>query len=282
MWNRHYRPRGSALVYNTGRPLHSVLRLISEKRIEVPDALVCSEGTEIYWFDKPWLRHSHEVHLSPVLSLSCTPRQDMLSPVPSLSCTPRQYMLSPAPSLSCTPHQDMLSPALSRTLTLSPLKLIMLSFAAGMTWLVCKLQANADAARPPNQDAVPDRDGEWRQILMASWDYPKVKETINGILDPHRNDVSKLMFLPDPEYEGGQPMIVIAVEKHETKDAILGQIDRVRKERGLPFEVGAPRLYWSLALMLLRCPIISTKPPPCLALPVHSPKHRLPSSSSSS
>ena len=42
-WNDFYRPKGSSLVYNTGRPLHSVMRLIHEGRIEVPDALVCSE-----------------------------------------------------------------------------------------------------------------------------------------------------------------------------------------------------------------------------------------------
>jgi len=146
VWNRHYKPKGSSLVYNTGRPLYSVMRLISEKRIEVPDALVCSEGTEVYWFEKPWLRHSHE-------------------------------------------------------------------------------------------DPVPERDCEWRQILMASWDYPKVKAAIQKILEPHSGFVQKLLFLPDPEYDGGQPMIVIAVEDHGAKDAINNEINRVRKEQDLPFEV---------------------------------------------
>jgi hypothetical protein len=39
--------------------------------------------------------------------------------------------------------------------------------------------------------------------------------------------VQKLLFLPDPEYDGGQPMIVIAVEDHGAKDAINNEINRV-------------------------------------------------------
>jgi len=50
IWNEQYRPRGSELVYNTGRPFYSAHRLIKENRLLPPRALVCSEGTEIYWF----------------------------------------------------------------------------------------------------------------------------------------------------------------------------------------------------------------------------------------
>uniref|UniRef100_A0A7S0W527 Sucrose phosphatase-like domain-containing protein n=1 Tax=Hemiselmis tepida TaxID=464990 RepID=A0A7S0W527_9CRYP len=50
IWNEQYRPRGAHLVYNTGRPFPSAHRLITEERLKVPTALVCSEGTEIYWF----------------------------------------------------------------------------------------------------------------------------------------------------------------------------------------------------------------------------------------
>lgn len=46
MWNAQYRRQGSALVYNTGRPFDSAMRLITQGTIEQPDALVCSEGTE--------------------------------------------------------------------------------------------------------------------------------------------------------------------------------------------------------------------------------------------
>jgi hydroxymethylpyrimidine pyrophosphatase-like HAD family hydrolase len=38
-------------VYSTGRPLGSVLQLIDNGVIKKPTALVCAEGTEIYWFD---------------------------------------------------------------------------------------------------------------------------------------------------------------------------------------------------------------------------------------
>jgi len=46
VWNAQYRRQGSALVYNTGRPFDSAMRLITQGTIEQPDALVCSEGTE--------------------------------------------------------------------------------------------------------------------------------------------------------------------------------------------------------------------------------------------
>lgn len=50
IWNERYRPIGAHLVYNTGRPFPSAHRLIEENRLQPPTALVCSEGTEIYWF----------------------------------------------------------------------------------------------------------------------------------------------------------------------------------------------------------------------------------------
>jgi len=50
IWNEQYKPRGAHLVYNTGRPFPSAHRLITENTLHVPTALVCSEGTEIYWF----------------------------------------------------------------------------------------------------------------------------------------------------------------------------------------------------------------------------------------
>ena len=50
IWNEQYRPRGAHLVYNTGRPFPSAHSLIKDNRLLVPTALVCSEGTEIYWF----------------------------------------------------------------------------------------------------------------------------------------------------------------------------------------------------------------------------------------
>jgi hypothetical protein len=50
IWNEQYRPRGAHLVYNTGRPFPSAHNLIKDNRLNPPTALVCSEGTEIYWF----------------------------------------------------------------------------------------------------------------------------------------------------------------------------------------------------------------------------------------
>lgn len=50
IWNERYRPNGAHLVYNTGRPFGSAHRLIEENQLQPPTALVCSEGTEIYWF----------------------------------------------------------------------------------------------------------------------------------------------------------------------------------------------------------------------------------------
>jgi len=145
-WNGKYRPRGSNLVYNTGRPHYSVMRLILDGKIDVPDALVCSEGTEIYWFNKPWLKSS---------------------------------------------------------------------------------RAEPEA----------ERDMEWQQVCMDSWDYPKVKEAIKQCTDQYADCISKLMFLPDPEYQNGQPMIVIAIEDENVKNEVMSQIDTMRKEKLLAFEV---------------------------------------------
>ena len=50
IWNEKYRPMGAHLVYNTGRPFGSAYKLVEEGVLQVPTALVCSEGTEIYWF----------------------------------------------------------------------------------------------------------------------------------------------------------------------------------------------------------------------------------------
>eukprot|EP00960_Hanusia_phi_P071013 767445-Hanusia_phi.AAC.4 len=51
VWNDEYRKRGSCLLYNTGRPFHSALDLITRDVLQAPTALICSEGTEIFWFD---------------------------------------------------------------------------------------------------------------------------------------------------------------------------------------------------------------------------------------
>ena len=50
VWNNEYKTNQSALVYNTGRPLDSALGLIQRGELEKPAALICSEGTQIFWF----------------------------------------------------------------------------------------------------------------------------------------------------------------------------------------------------------------------------------------
>ena len=42
-WNTEYGSRGSFLVYNTGRPLQSVMALVEAGRLQRPTALICSE-----------------------------------------------------------------------------------------------------------------------------------------------------------------------------------------------------------------------------------------------
>ncbi|EKX38820.1 hypothetical protein GUITHDRAFT_115146 [Guillardia theta CCMP2712] len=51
VWNDEYKKKGSCLLYNTGRPFHSALDLIHRDVLQRPTALICSEGTEIFWFD---------------------------------------------------------------------------------------------------------------------------------------------------------------------------------------------------------------------------------------
>jgi HAD superfamily hydrolase (TIGR01484 family) len=50
VWHTEYKANGSMLVYNTGRPLDSALGLIHSGQLPQPDALICSEGTQIFWF----------------------------------------------------------------------------------------------------------------------------------------------------------------------------------------------------------------------------------------
>jgi len=50
VWNDEYKTNQSALVYNTGRPLDSALGLIERGELQKPAALICSEGTQIFWF----------------------------------------------------------------------------------------------------------------------------------------------------------------------------------------------------------------------------------------
>ena len=50
VWNDEYKSNQSALVYNTGRPLDSALGLIERGELRQPTALICSEGTQIFWF----------------------------------------------------------------------------------------------------------------------------------------------------------------------------------------------------------------------------------------
>jgi len=49
VWEDEYKANQSALVYNTGRPLDSALGLIQRGELRRPTALICSEGTQIFW-----------------------------------------------------------------------------------------------------------------------------------------------------------------------------------------------------------------------------------------
>lgn len=115
-WHHKYREKGCKLIYNTGRPFNSALRLITENQLDCPDALICSEGTEMYWF------HTH------------------------------------------------------------------------------------------NAQEV-EADYEWREVLMASWDYEKLRWLMGEVLEERKNQYTDALFLPDMS---GQPMIVIKVPgQHE-------------------------------------------------------------------
>ena len=138
IWNEQYRPRGSELVYNTGRPFYSAHRLIKENRLLPPRALVCSEGTEIYWFGP----------------------------------------------------------------------------------------GGADDLEP---------DYEWREILMLSWDYPKIKEAVQVLVQQLRSEVNDATYLPD---SNGQPMIVINTPDRGKADNLAGKIaHEVRGVRQLALDM---------------------------------------------
>jgi hydroxymethylpyrimidine pyrophosphatase-like HAD family hydrolase len=53
VWEDEYKKNHSVLIYNTGRPLDSALGLITSGQLPQPDALICSEGTQIFWFGEP-------------------------------------------------------------------------------------------------------------------------------------------------------------------------------------------------------------------------------------
>lgn len=138
IWNEQYRPRGAHLVYNTGRPFPSAHNLIKDNRLHPPTALVCSEGTEIYWF--------------------------------------------------------------------GPLGA---------------------------EDVEPDY--EWREILMLSWDYPKIKAGVQMLVEQMQHEVNDAQYLPDIN---GQPMIVINVPDKGKADNMIGKIDHeLRQSKSLAFDM---------------------------------------------
>lgn len=138
IWNEQYRPRGAHLVYNTGRPFPSAHNLIKENRLQAPTALVCSEGTEIYWFGP----------------------------------------------------------------------------------------GGAEDVEP---------DYEWRETLMLSWEYPKIKAGVEGICEMMKHEINDVAYLPDMN---GQPMIVVNVPDKGKADNIVGKINHeVRGCQQLAFDM---------------------------------------------
>ena len=87
VWNEEYKPNRSALVFNTGRPLDSALGLVERGELQRPTALICSEGTQIFWIsengnltavpDEEWRYNLNETWCWPQLKEAVT---DTLAP----------------------------------------------------------------------------------------------------------------------------------------------------------------------------------------------------------
>ena len=179
VWKDEYEPARSVLVYNTGRPLDSALGLIESGQLPQPDALICSEGTQIFWFAPPCVCHvSVSLCLSVCLPGCCRCLTRVHHPSP---CQP-----SPLPSPSLSPN------ARTHCNTTN------------------KRFPQPSSKRKPGDSVATVPDEEWRQALNTTWDWPRLKDAVEVTLRPYRKNIAK--FLPLSDMEIRQPMIVIAID----------------------------------------------------------------------